>query len=247
MIVAGVVVQTLGAAILFPILVSYAYDRLREKWLGDEVWRLFNELAEAGISRVYKDREYVEGRDNALTRLSEEFNGFTDGEVRMIGASLRVFFNPLGPFYRDIDRMMKNPQVTVRALVNRADSPEASNRTRIEEPNLPDGAVPQSRRDLDSTIANVTILHGNNPRIDLRMYAEAPYCTAIIFPDLCYYSPNLIAPEVPVRLPMIVFRSGSHAYKMISASFESIWASDTTVVAPGLSPAPQHLSGEESG
>lgn len=111
----AVVLESLGSAVLFPILVSFSYDRLKEKWLGDEVWRIFNELSDAGISRVYKDRETSPRRDNAQTRLSEEFRSFENGEILMMGVSLRVFFNPLGPFYRDIETMLRETGGRVRS------------------------------------------------------------------------------------------------------------------------------------
>lgn len=137
-LVTGVSLQSLGAAVLFPILVSYAYDRLRERWLGDEAWRLFSELADAGIIRVYRNREYAANRDNAQSRLSSAFVSCKVGEVCMMGPTLRVFFNPLGPFYADIAEMLRNGggNVTIRALIERPESPAVADRTEIEEPTL---------------------------------------------------------------------------------------------------------------
>ena len=235
-LVTGVSLQSLGAAVLFPILVSYAYDRLRERWLGDEVWRLFSELADAGIIRVYRNREYAANRDNAQSRLSSAFVSCKVGEVCMMGPTLRVFFNPLGPFYADIAEMLRNGggNVTIRALIERPESPAVADRTEIEEPMLAPGDKPQTERDAESSIAQAKVLVGAiGPHISLRRFLQAPYCTAVIFPDIAFYSPNLLAPVVPVRLPMILFRSGSHGYNMIKASFEHLWEhSETKTVLP---------------
>ena len=224
--------QALGAAILFPVLVSFAYDRLRERLLGDEVWRLFAELADAGITRVYKDREFVPGRDNAQTRLSEEFQQFRSGEICIMGPTLRVFFNVLGPFHQDIEKMLSNGRGDVRicALIERDESPSVADRTCVEEPHLGSGDQPQTQRDASGTVAAIRVMNTQvGPYIILRRFLPAPYCTAVIFPHVVYFSPNILAPAVPVRLPMILFRSGSHGYNMVRASFDYLWSHLETI------------------
>jgi len=218
--------QGLGSAILFPILVSYTYDKLREKWLGDEVWRLFAELSEAGISRLYKDREVSNHGDNAQTRLAAEFQKFEAGEICIIGVTLRVFFNPLGPIYPDIEMMLRNGKgrVTIRALISDPESPEIHHRATMEEPNRPESQTRQTDRDTESTVATIrNLVRSVGAKAKLKYFQPAPYCTAVIFPHVAYYSPNLLAPVAPVRLPMILFRSGSHGYKMLQASFGYLW------------------------
>lgn len=230
--VTSVALIALGSSILFPILITFAYDRLRERWLGDEIWRLFTELADAGIMRVYRDREFAPGRDNAQTRLSEEFKGMEKGTIYMMGPSLRVFFNPLGPFYRDIEALLraKNGAVRIQALISRKDSMSVLDRTLVEEPNLKPGEKPQAERDADSTVATVqTMSTVIGPFVSLRRYMPAPYCTAIIFPHVAYFSPNVLAPEVPVRLPMILFGPNSHGYKMLKSSFDYLWRHTDTI------------------
>ncbi|MFI1170501.1 hypothetical protein [Streptomyces melanogenes] len=227
----AVVLESLGSAVLFPILVSFSYDRLKEKWLGDEVWRIFNELSDAGISRVYKDRELSPRRDNAQTRLSEEFRSFENGEILMMGVSLRVFFNPLGPFYRDIETMLRETggRVRIRAVVCDPANPDVPVRAAIEEAGRSPEHTSQLERDIESTRVTVAGLRATmGPHVDLRLATSAPYCTTVIFPHVCYYSPNLLAPKAPVGLPMILFRSGAHGFKMIQASFEYVWQLPTT-------------------
>lgn len=231
---AAIVLQTLGSSIAFPILVSFTYDRLRERWLGDAVWRIFGELADAGIERVYRDREFDPNRENAQTRLSEEFRAHRNGEVRMMGASLRVFFNPLGPFQRDIEQMLGESRgdVVIRALIQRSGSPAIRDRIEAEQPGLPAGQPAQGERDADSSIAAVVRINAaQGDHITMRRFQPAPYCTAVIFPHIAYYSPNLLTAEVPVRLPMILFRAGSHGYQVLSSSFDYLWNHHETVQA----------------
>lgn len=236
-VIGSVVLVTLGASILFPVVVSLGYDKLRERWLGDEVWRLFGELADAGIVRVYRDREYSMHRDNAQTRLEEEFLRHDSGVIYMMGPTLRVFFNPLGPFFSSIVRMLRSggSAVEVRALIERNDSPCVWERTAIEEPDRADGQKPQTERDAESTVASIRALNNRSaanglpPQIGLRRFMPAPYCTVVIFPSIAFYSPNLLSPVVPVRLPMILFRSGSHGYSVLQASFEHLWQHSQTV------------------
>ncbi|SDE37693.1 hypothetical protein SAMN05216270_119113 [Glycomyces harbinensis] len=222
----GIALQSLGAAIIFPILVSFAYDRLRERLLGDEVWRLFAELSDAGIIRVYRDREFALGRDNAQTRLSEEFLSQKQGEILIMGSSLRVFFNPLGPFYRDIETILNssNGNIEIKAIISRNDSPSIQDRIAVEQPTLPPDEKPQHDRDCDSTISAVRkIATSIGPNIALKRVMPAPYCTAVVFPGIAFYSPNMLSTEVPVRMPMILFRAGSHGYNMIKSQFEHLW------------------------
>lgn len=234
-LVAGVACQALGAALLFPIAVSVVYDRLRERWLGDTVWRIFGELADAGISRVYRDREARPDSDNAEARLREEFRAHEDDVVRMVGVSLRVFFNPLGPFYGDIETLLKKggDRISLCALVSDPTSPEALERASIEEPGRDGEVASQIVRDIESTVATVRrLFNERGPRLQLREYRQAPYCTAILFPHIAYFSPNILAPAAPVRLPMILFRRGSHGYRMLELSFEYLWAHARQVVPP---------------
>lgn len=231
----AIALEALGAAVLFPIVVSVVYDSLRERWLGDEVWRIFGELADAGISRVYRDREATANADNAQARLAEDFADLKSGEVRMIGVSLRVFFNPLGPFYGDITDMLRNGRegISLSVLTSSPTSAEAQERAAIEEPGRASEAKPQIHRDIESTIATVrSMVQTMEADITLRQFTPAPYCTAILFPHIAYFSPNLLAPDAPVRLPMILFRPGSHGYEMLKASFDYLWDhSDTRAVA----------------
>ncbi len=232
--IVGLALEALGASILFPIVISFTYDTLRERWLGDEVWRLFGELADAGIARVYGDREMSARADNAQTRLSDEFRGLSSGEVLMLGVTLRVFFNPLGPFYKDIEAMLRagGEDVHIKALISRSDSLEVAERCHIEQPNLDDGEGPQIHRDIESSVATVrSMTQVLGPAITMRQFMPAPYCTAVVFPHVAFFSPNILAPEAPVRLPMILFRSDSHGYQMICASFDYLWNHERTIDA----------------
>jgi hypothetical protein len=227
----AIALEALGAAVLFPIVVSVVYDSLRERWLGDEVWRIFGELADAGISRVYRDREATPNPDNAQARLAEEFSDLSSGEVRMMGVSLRVFFNPLGPFYSDIADMLRNGRdgISLNVLISSPRSAEAQERANIEEPGKASDAKPQIQRDIESSVATVrSMVQTMEADITLRQFTPAPYCTAVLFPHIAYYSPNLLAPDAPVRLPMILFRPGSHGYQMLSASFDYLGAHPET-------------------
>ncbi len=243
--IAGVAVQALGAAVFFPVVVSFAYDRLREKWLGDEVWRLFGELADAGIARVYRDREYYEGRENGFSHLADTFISTHQGEVRLMGPTLKVFFNTASPMYSSIEQMLRhaNGHVTVRALISREDSEAIHDRIAVEQPTLHSDEVSQTKRDCDSTLASAKTLKDQfKCSLDVRRFNQAPYCTAVLFKEMAFFSPNLLAPQVPVRLPLIVFKAGSHGYRMVEESFNWLWHHPETRtperVAPASTPLP---------
>lgn len=218
---------TLGASIFFPIVVSWTYDRIRERWMGDEISRINNEFADGGILRFYKDRERSDSRDNAVSRLLQEFEDFDSEppEIKIMGVSLRVFFNDAGTFYPAIKSLLKRRKgvVIIKTLVCDPQNPEVFHRDEIESK-----GNPQTVRDIESTKSGIQGIRNLYPEhldcVTLRTYMQAPYCTMIIFPDKCYYSPNILSSTVPVRLPMIVFRHGSHGYNVLRESFDYIWS-----------------------
>ena len=225
-IVAAALLSQASGSIFFPILVGYFYDRLKEKESGEAVWQVFKEFSDGGIIRIYKDREESPYPENAVNSLRQEFVNHTHGEVKLVGVSLRVFFNPTGPFYEAIRNVASiaetNPNVQIKALLCNLGSPEVVNRASIETPQTKDSLI---ERDIGLTAANMKNLQNRYPNasVEYGFYNEAPYCTLVIFPDRCFYSPNILSKEAPVRLPLIVLRSGSHGYQVLNEYFEYLW------------------------
>ncbi len=226
-VIAATIVTLFAGSIFFPILVSYFYDRFKDAETGEAIWKVFRELSDAGIVRVYRDREESRYPENAVTELRNAFLNHREGEIRLVGVSLRVFFNGSGAFYDSICRLaptstMSRP-ILIRALVLDPASPEVRNRAEVEAPDMP---KPLIYSEIALTIANIQhmMLHAKQGFINVGYYNQAPYCTAVIFPDRCFFSPNLISNITPVKLPLIVFRSDSHGYRVLSQYFEALWA-----------------------
>ena len=95
----------IGGTILFPILVGYFYDKIKRDHDVETIWTVFKDLSDGGILRVYKDREENVYEQNALLDLRNAFENVRDGEIRLVGVSLRVFFNEPGPFFRSIYKL----------------------------------------------------------------------------------------------------------------------------------------------
>jgi len=192
------------------------------------------ELTEAGILRVYRDREPNEDNaDNADTRLRREFLTHDEGPVLILGVTLRVFFGPMGPFSHAINAMLTahGDGVSIKALLCDPSSPEVRERANIEQRARDPRSPPQIMRDIDSTLATVHVMVKERRRqVEVRQFRPAPYCTAVVFPHIAYFSPNILAPEVPVRLPMILFSSESHGYRMLAESFDFLWTHPDTAV-----------------
>lgn len=91
------------------------------------------------------------------------------------------------------------------------------------------GLVKASRvvHDLVSTRTGVEALRGAAATagnvIKHREFVSAPYCTAVLFPDRAFYTPNILCTEVPANMPMIAFDSTSDAYRKICSYFEILW------------------------
>ncbi len=220
-------VAQVGSCILFPLLVGFFYDHVKQREDADTIWTAFRDLAEGGIIRVYKDREQNEYPDNAFISLKSAFDNATTGEVKLVGVSLRVFFNQTGPFYRSIYKICSLSEetgaVSVKALLSHPEAPETTNRARIETPEFE--KEPLIAIDIQSTVASIGNLNRTFSKhpISHRFYMQAPYCTCIIFSDRCYFSPNILSCDAPVRLPMIVFRKGSHGYAKLNTYFDHLW------------------------
>jgi len=232
-VIVAILLSTFSGSIFFPILVGYFYDKVKETESGEVIWRVFRDLSDGGIVRIYRDREENQYPENAVTELRQAFRNHRNGEVKLVGVSLRVFFNPTGPFYEAINAIVSlgrtNPDIRIRALLSHAESPEALNRAEIETPGMKE---PLSRQDLMLTCANIDNLRNQfgTQSIEYAYYRQAPYCTAVIFPDRCFFSPNILSKIVPVRLPMIVFRSDSHGYRVLSDYFTYLWSKSEKVV-----------------
>jgi len=190
-----IILAQLSSSIFFPIIFGYFYEGLKEKHEGETIWKVFREFSDGGILRVYKDREETEYEENALKDLRKAFEDHQIGKVKLVGVSLRVFFNQTGPFYRSITKICNlhkmNDNVTILALLSDPDSPEILNRAKIETPDRLDD--PLIKIDIKSTIFSIQNLkkHYGTGSIEYGVYSTAPYCTAIIFPNKCYFSPNL--------------------------------------------------------
>ena len=198
----------------------------------DLITRMHGDLAASGVSYVFPHREEeTQSGTNAVTRLREAFRAHDKGTVRMMGVTLRVFFNPPGAFFSAIEGLVQRENgVSLQALISHPESPEAEARARIEEPDLGEQVTSELVRNLESTITAVRKMRRERPCIELRNFREAPYCTVVLFPNEAYFSPNILAPNAPVRLPMIVFGADSHGYRMLQASFDYLWENSSPVV-----------------
>jgi len=80
--------------------------------------------------------------------------------------------------------------------------------------------------DLENVAIGISELNSKTEKGDLiqaRKSMCAPYFTAVIFPDICYYTPNMLNPKVPVNMPMLVFLGGGPVYDKILTHFKFLW------------------------
>ncbi|MCJ7655703.1 MAG: hypothetical protein MUO97_10500 [Dehalococcoidia bacterium] len=234
---ATIILATVSSSAFFPLMAGYFYDKFKEEQQGENVSRVFREFSEAGILRVYKDREESKDRDNAEADLKESFANHSQGRIKIVGVSLRVFFNQTGPFYQSIVRIAHlhslDTEVGFQALVCEPSSHEVLNRAKIETPDRLDDKLIEI--DIKSTIASIQNLNEKHGKaaIEYGYYCSAPYCTLIIFPEKCYFSPNILSTEAPVRLPMIQFAAKSHGYVKLEEYFDYLWQNRIKSAFPG--------------
>jgi len=237
-VIVGILLSQVSASIFFPILVGYFYDRIKEQESGDAVWRVFKEFERGGILGVYRDRER-NADENAESNLKQAFVE-SKGQIKLIGVTLRVFFHQNSAFYSEIYEIVKRPPVPkknlpkIKALVSHPQSNEVKMRAEIESPNIKlDKSLIVS--EIEAFLRNVENLNSNVEKrdaIEYGFFMSAPYCTAVIFEDKCYFSPNILSKVAPVKLPMIIFHSNSHGYKVISEYFDYLWERRILTLTP---------------
>ena len=221
-----IILTQLASCFFFPIIVGQSIDIEKEKRDFGAINSFYQDFSEGGIIQVYKDREQSTRSDNGEVALKKAFEDHESGEVKLIGVTLRVFFNQTGPFYNNIESLCikskVNSTIGIKALINSESAPETINRGDIESPNQSTPTIITEMRATKQHINRLNSLIGKQTII-IREYDQAPYCTAIIFPDKCFISQNLLCDCAPVRLPLIVFRKDSHGYEVLNRYFEYLW------------------------
>lgn len=220
---------------------------------------LQSNLQKGGIRAIYMNRNIGE------RSLEKAFHNHVAGEVRLTGASLRLFLAPGLHFYEHIEAMLArrgdnaigvravmcspeiNRELPVRSFIEEFGQNGEHPRVRPFDWSRPidfdfsafeasffekhgERASGQSLRviqDLRSTRAGIVALRGvatsAGNTIQHRETAYAPYCTAVIFPEQAFYTPNLLCATVPANMPMMVFDSSSDGYRKLVDYFEFQW------------------------
>jgi len=217
----------IAACILFPLLVGYYIEKFREKRDGDTLMQFFDELSEGGIMRVFKHRK---PGSQGFENMKIKFETHTSGEIKIIGITLKTFFSSYGLILTPIQNSLTNyPNVKIKALLCDENSPEVKNRGDIEYSK--NGQINIQNKILTITSQlDILINERNLTNLSYKKYMEAPYCTAAIFPDSCYFSPNLLSGSDKINLPFIVLKKGSEGYENIDKYFDYLWEKNKPIV-----------------
>ena len=223
-LVISVLMGTIGSTIFFPLMLGFYLDHLKEEKECTLIWAIFKEFYEGGILRVYKNRFKNNNEENGENDLMNAFINHKNGEIKMVGVSLRYFFHETAVLYNPIKDLCEaqNNNVKIKALVSHPYSIEVTNRAKDESPKNID--YPPIRPDIDLTARSIANLNAKyNSPIDYGYYDSAPYCTFVIFHDKCYFSPNILSNDRPVLMPMIVFDKNSYGYTKLNDYFDILW------------------------
>ncbi len=222
------------------VFFSEYYSKVREESLRKELLTIVTQameerrnLEEAGIVSIYPDR-----RGKAVDDLRAKLESVEEGTVRMIGATLRVFFNP-GPDFSDIIHRIVNtkPKVKFQVLLLNVNSLQALYRSEAETVggSFKDDEDYRNRsaQYLESESSRIQInslnksVKSREPPIEVRYYDTAPYCLLVMFNDVCYTSQYIYGdPNTQVqtvKLPLIKFKEGSNAYSKFKWHFDFVW------------------------
>jgi hypothetical protein len=128
-----IVLGTISSSVFFPLAVGHITDELREKREGPILHRYNEELRKGGILNLYRDREtYDDQTFDGEKDLRNAFESHKQGNIKLIGISLRVFFPEPSTFYRNIENICKlskdSLNLKIHVLISDPESPEVSNR-----------------------------------------------------------------------------------------------------------------------
>ena len=220
-----IVLGTISSSVFFPLAVGHITDELREKREGPILHRYNEELRKGGILNLYRDREtYDDQTFDGEKDLRNAFESHKQGNIKLIGISLRVFFPEPSTFYRNIENICKlskdSLNLKIHVLISDPESPEVSNRY-ARESDSGESTIVEDIKLTKKQIQNLNAKYSNP--IIFGYYSSAPYCTLIIFPDKCYFSPNILSIKKPVKLPLIVFSGKSEGYEILNDYFDYLF------------------------
>ena len=254
-----IIVIQFSGCLLFPLLISKLSNSSKGTFdlgcLANKIQqsRCLQPCCARGLDNVYENREA------ALPEIESAFKNHSDGEIKLIGVSLRDYFDRNKHYNKCIDFLtdkVKNKKATIflKVLVCHLDETipvseepiNLGNRESIESfksgsfitmtksPEVINRKMADASTNIFSeikeTLARIKVINkkmedGNaegREFITLKKYIEAPYCTAIIFPDRLFYIPNLLNSS-KTDLLTLEFKSGSEYYESVVANFECIW------------------------
>ena len=240
----GIALRQIGVATFIASTVSVCfseyYSKVREESLRKELATIITQameerhsLKEAGIVSIYPDR-----KGNAIDDLREKLENVEEGTVRMIGATLRVFFNPGSDSSDIIHRIINTkPKVKFQVLLLNVNSLQALYRSEAEtvggsfkddeDYRKRSGQFIESERSRVQINSLNASVQSREPPIEVRYYDTAPYCLLVMFDDVCYTSQYIYgdsnAQVNTVKLPQIKFKAESNAYKNFKWHFDFVW------------------------
>lgn len=255
-----------GGAFFFSITVGWAIEKIRLIKGGSDIWLFSQEFQSSGLLGFYADRG-----GSAEAELEKEFANFKEGEILLVGASLRLFLGPGLRYYKSLDKIIKekgpNKRTIKAVFCNPNSNKELPTRAFVEEFNQ-DGSTPKTGpfdwlssktislndfnsdffekyglmtapenrsrvvHDLESSRQGYRALKGYSApsnSIEGRLTNYAPYCTAVIFPNKVFFTPNLLSEKVPVNLPTLVFHKNSDTYQHLYSYFNFLWWSGENI------------------
>ena len=191
---------------------------------------IYKNLAEAGVLDFYPSR-----KGKATDDLRIKLRNVDNGTIRLMGATLRVFFHPGSDFTSTLDYIIRNkPQVKLEVLLLNPNSPEALRRSEAETgAEFTSEAMYHEKsmqyNDLLITKQQIAkfngLVTGHQP-IEVKFY-DAPYCFLVIFEDQCFVS-QYIYGDVPTQihtleLPLVKYREGSISYNRLKWHFNHVF------------------------
>lgn len=257
------VMRQLGIGVFVFGITSFAlthwYARLSSRQLekiGEEIkllttdtFDLVKSARDSGIARIYPLRtgELAENRDAERAfkdRLRMEFakaeqlalESKESKTIRMMGISLRAFFNDSGDLFAMAENALRNKLLSFKILLVDPLSAQAGLRSERESQthedqeynNVEEHFTSTLFTDLQKCTRTLNRFTETGGRVDVRLYSTAPSCFLVfinesVFVETYHYGRSGIGGLKGGKVPVLEFHSDTSTYKELEGHFDHVW------------------------
>lgn len=212
-----------------------------------DTFDLIKSARDSGISRIYALRtgsENPEAKKAFHERLKLEFSKADQSEletkepktIRMMGISLRQFFNDIGELFNLGESILRNERLKLQILLINPFSAQAGLRAeresqtkdKLEYVDVEDHFNSTLFQDFQKCTKALIPYIDDSKRVEVRLYNTAPSCflifvNEIVFVETYHYGRSGVGGLKGGKVPVLEFHSDTNTYKELKGHFDYVW------------------------